>query len=174
MAKFLSAKASDPVKLGWMQGFPPPPGKLLGAADDSFFEFPALRYSVSHMREFLPTVDVSRGLGAPSVLESAPDKTIDALTFRPGNAEPMTWETSLWENYTDGMLVLHQGKIVYERYFAELTEARVHAAMSVTKSLTGTLAATLLAEGSLDENETVAAYVPELKGPRSPTPPFGR
>ena len=164
MAKFLSAKASSPVKLGWMQGFPPPPGKLLGAADGSFFEFPALRYSVSHMREFLPTVDVSRGLGAPSVLESAPDKTIDALTFQPWNAEPMTWEASLWENYTDGMLVLHRGKIVYERYFAELTEARVHAAMSVTKSLTGTLAATLLAEGLLDENETVAAYVPELKG----------
>ena len=92
-------------------------------------------------------------------------KNIDALTFHPWNSEtPMTWETSLWENYTDGILVLHRGKIVFERYFAELTEDRLHAAMSVTKSFTGTLAATLLAEGLLDENKTVVEYVPELKG----------
>ena len=74
MTKFLSAEASDPTKIGWMQGLPPPDDKLLEAADGSFFKFPALRWSVVHMREFLPTVEVSRGLGAPGVLEYALDK----------------------------------------------------------------------------------------------------
>ena len=165
MTQFLSAKESDPVKIGWMQGFPPPGDKLLKASDGSFFEFPALRYSVSHMREFLPTVEVSRGLGAPTALEVALDDSIDALTFLPWDSQtPMTWEESLWHNYTDGILILHRGKIIYERYFAELSEEKMHAAMSVTKSFTGTLAATLLVEGLLGEGEQVVTYVPELKG----------
>lgn len=162
--KYLSAQASDPVKMGWMQGFPPPKDKVLSAADGSFFKFPALRYSVVHMREFLPTVDVSPGLGAPSALLVALDSGIDAVTFRPWNApQPMSWAASLEQNYTDGILILHRGRVVYERYFGAFTPTRQHAVMSLTKSLTGTLAAMLVAEGVLDETKRVAAYVPELK-----------
>ena len=69
----------------------------------------------------------------------------------------------MWKNYTDGIIILHQGKVVYERYFSELTESDVHAVMSLTKSFTGTLAATLVAEGVIDEDKLVAEYVPELK-----------
>ena len=38
--QFLSAKESDPIKMGWMQGFPPPEDKRLKMADGSFFKFP--------------------------------------------------------------------------------------------------------------------------------------
>lgn len=109
--EFLTATESDPKVLGWMQGFPPPHGKLLSATDGSFFQFPALRYSVVHMHEFLPTVGVSRGLKAPTPLEFALDEAINELVFQPwGSNAPLTWEASLWQNYTDGILVLHQGK----------------------------------------------------------------
>lgn len=92
------------------------------------------------------------------------DKSIDSLTFVPWDKkEPMTWETFLWENYTDGMLILHKGKVVYERYFSELTETDVHAVMSLTKSFTGILASNLVAEGKIDDTKPVIAYVPELK-----------
>lgn len=74
----------------------------------------------------------------------------------------MTWEESLWKNYTDGMLILHKGKIIYERYFSELTENDVYAVMSLTKSLNGTLASILVAEETLDENKLAPFYVPEL------------
>lgn len=161
---FQSARESDPIKMGWMQGFPPPKDRRLNFADGSFFEFPALRWSVAHMREFMPTVAVSRGLGAPAPLPYRPDPRIDSITFRPLNAtKDMTWEESLWQNYTDGILVLHRGRIVYERYFGALAPAKKHAAMSVTKSVTGTLGAVLVAEGKLDENRRVAEYIPELK-----------
>lgn len=63
----------------------------------------------------------------------------------------MTWEESLWKNYTDGIIILHKGKVVYERYFSELTETDVHAVMSLTKAFNGTLASILVAEGTLDE-----------------------
>ncbi|MGV8914671.1 MAG: serine hydrolase domain-containing protein [Kaistella sp.] len=162
--EFLSAKESEPSNFGWMQGFPPPREKVLHTWDGSFFEFPAIRWSVVHMREMLPTQNVSRGLKMPSKLNYNLDKNIDALTFLPWKlSKKMTWEESLWENYTDGIIILHKGEVVYERYFSELKPNDVHAVMSLTKSLTGTLAAILVAEGTLVENKLVTFYVPELK-----------
>ncbi len=164
-SEFLSAKESEPQNFGWMQGSPPPSDRILSASDGSFFQFPALRWSVMHMREFLPTQNVSRGLGVSSQLKYALDENIDKLTFFPWNSQtPMTWEASLWENYTDGILIMHRGKVVYERYFGELDENKVHAVMSLTKSFTGTLASILVAEGVLDESKLVTYYVPELEG----------
>ena len=54
----LTAEDSDPKKMGWMQGFPPSNDKIVSAIDGSFFQFPALRYSVCHMRQFMPTTSV--------------------------------------------------------------------------------------------------------------------
>lgn len=159
----LDAAASDPVHLGWMQGFPPSPDKVIGQPDSNYFSFPKLRWTVCHFRELLPTKQVSRGLGAPVPLASEIDETIDDLPFLPlGSDVPMTWEDSLAANYTDGMLILHRGKIVYERYFGALDEEGKHGAMSMTKSMTGLLAEILVVEGTLDENATVSSIVPEL------------
>jgi CubicO group peptidase (beta-lactamase class C family) len=156
---------TDPVEMGWMQGYPPPKDKRLAAADGSFFRFPALRYSTVHMREFLPTINVSRGLEDAARLSYDIDQNIDTITFLPWNDSiPMTWEESLQANYTDGMLILHRRKILYEKYFGEMAQDRVHAVMSVSKTFTGTLAAILVAEGILDENALVKDYVPELEG----------
>ena len=44
-------------------------------------------------------------------------------------------------------MILHRGRIVYERYFGVLKEDGQHGAMSVTKSFVGTLGAMLVAEG---------------------------
>jgi len=76
----------------------------------------------------------------------------------------MTWKDSLPRNYTDGILILHKGNVVYERYFGALTGTGKHAAMSMTKSLTGLLAEILVAEGQLDDAATVGSIVPELEG----------
>ena len=160
----LSAAQSDPKVLGWMQGFPPPRERLITQPDSNYFSFPKLRWTVCHLREFLPTEQVSRGIGAPVPLEYDLDETaIDALTFQPmGGDEEMTWRESLSTNYTDGMLILHKGKIVYERYLGCLDEAGKHGAMSMTKSLTGLLAEILVAEGELDDTALVASIIPEL------------
>lgn len=162
--RYLSAKDSDPIKMGWMQGFPPSKDKLITVADGTAFQFPQIRWSVVNVQQLLPTAEVSRGLSAPSTLPYQLDKFIDKITFMPwGEKELMTWEASLWKNYTDGMLILHKGKIVYERYFGALTESKIHLVMSLTKSFTGTLASILVSEALLDENKLVSEYVPELK-----------
>lgn len=157
------AFASDPAKLGWMVGSPPPADRTLRFDDGSYFRFPAMRWSVSNFRQLMPTVNVSRGLEAPKPLEREMRADIDALQFTPLGAEqPMTWAASLAANYTDGIVVLHRGRIVYERYFGVLKEDGQHGAMSVTKSLVGTLGAMLVAEGELDAEARVSQYVPEL------------
>ncbi|MFO7809365.1 serine hydrolase domain-containing protein [Guyparkeria sp.] len=162
--QFISAEASDPRMMGWMEGFPPPTDKLVMQPEAEFFSFPKLRWTVCHFRELLPTEVVSRGLEAPKPLEYARDEdAIDSLTFTPlGGEREMTWEQSLAANYTDGVLILHRGKIVYERYFGCLDEAGKHGAMSMTKSLTGLLAEILVAEGKLDDQTLVATIIPEL------------
>lgn len=158
------AQSSAPIKAQYMKGFPPPPDKRISAADGSFFEFPALRYSIVHMREFMPTVNVPRGNShLPCNFRRAIDENIDTLTFRPtGATEPVTWAQSLALNYTDGILILHRGTIVYEKYFGELTPGGVHALMSVTKSFTGILASVLVAKGKLDTTKLVGEYIPQL------------
>jgi len=166
----LSAADSDPNVMGWMQGFPPPPEKLIAQPDSNFFSFPKLRWSVCHLREFLPTEEISRGLGAPvppdypTPAEFAEMRAqIDALTFMPINgSEEMTWERSLFENYTDGMLIMHKGEVVYERYFGCLEEDGKHAIMSMTKSITGLLGEILVAEGVLDDTLLVRDVIPEI------------
>ncbi|MCR9087837.1 MAG: beta-lactamase family protein [Rhodobacteraceae bacterium] len=166
----LSAQESDPSVMGWMQGFPPPPDKLITQPDSVYFGFPQLRWSVCHLREFLPTEEISRGLGAsvplayPSPWEFADlRQQIDAVTFVPQNSdEEMTWKESLYANYTDGMLILHKGVVVYERYFGCLEEDGKHAIMSMTKSVTGLLAEIMVVEGTLDDTALVRDIIPEI------------
>ena len=131
---FPDAIASDPTKLGWMIGAPPPADRILRFEDGSYFRFPALRWSVSHFRQLMPTTNVSRGLEGPVALPSALRNDIDRLSFTTLDTKtPMTWEQSLAATYTDGIVVLHRGKVVYERYFGSLSPQGQHAAMSVTK-----------------------------------------
>ncbi len=166
----LDARASDPRVMGWMQGFPPPTDKLITQPESNYFSFPKLRWSVCHLREFLPTEQISRGLGAPIPLSYLPAddltnerEAIDALTFTPMNSDrEMTWEQSLYANYTDGLLIIHKGRVVYERYFGCLEEDGKHAAMSMTKSVTGLLADIMVVEGVLDDTLLVSDIIPEI------------
>ncbi len=159
----LDAVTSDPANLGWMQGSPPPPDKRILPARADHMRFPMTRYSFSNMRQFVPTARVSRGGGQVSALPLALRTDIDAVSFLPlGGTAPMRWEQSLLANFTDGIVVLHKGKVIYERYFGVTKPDSRHIAFSVTKSFVGTIAEMLIAEGKLDPEATVGSLLPEL------------
>ena len=165
--EYPDADASDPKTLGWMQGSPPPEGKRIRFQDDRFLQFPQIRWTLSHMRELTPTAQVWRGAGASSDLGLAPqglEASIDALTFSDVRGDTLSWAQSLRRTYTDGIVVLHRGRRIYERYFGALQSHRPHACFSITKSYAATLAATLLHEHVLDETKTVSHYLPEMSG----------
>lgn len=137
------------------------------AIEGSFFSPEMLPYSVCNMREFLPTTNVPRGnkVYPKPFRERLLSDQIEALTFTPtGESEPISWAEGLRRNHVDGIIILHRGVVVYEEYFGHLTPSQPHAVMSVTKSLTGTLAAALVAEGVLDPAQRVDYYLPEMVG----------
>src|SRR6186997_2250071 len=114
----LDAIDSDPVRMGWMAGSPPQPDKLIRFADGSFARFPRTRWSYSNMRQLLPTSAVQRADRPVRRLPRDERGDLDAVSFVPlGGVDAMTWADSLLANYTDGILILHRGIIIYERYF---------------------------------------------------------
>jgi len=150
---------------GWRDGFPTAGAVVRRPRERPVFEFPHSRWAFSHLRELQPTRNVPRGHGPVSVLPRAERPELDTLRFeRFGDGAPTDWLSALQAIHADGAVVLHRGRIVYERYFGALDEHGQHMAMSVTKSVVGTLAAMLAAEGALDEHARVTHYIPELAG----------
>ncbi len=112
-----TAENSDPNVLGWMQGSPPPLDKIIRFDDNSFAKFPQWRWTVCNFQQLMPTKPVSRRLSSVAQLESKEVPSIDDVTFIPlGAKDSMTWKQSLAANFTDGILVMHHGKVVYETY----------------------------------------------------------
>ena len=162
--QILDAHTSDPIVMGWMEGLPPPSEKRLAWARADHMRFPTHRYAYSHMREFLPTVRVGRG-GPVWELPVAPRDDLDGISFKTlTDGREVTWAESLAANFTDAILVLHKGAIVYERYFGVTRQDTPHIAFSVTKSFVGTLAEMLVAEGRLDPAAPMGDLIPELRG----------
>jgi len=159
-----TAASTDPVALAVMQGVPPPAEKTVRSSDSTSWRFPNTRWSFSHQRELGPSAGIRRGPGAAAALPYALRDDLDALPFVTLDGRAMTWGESLDETFTDGLVVLHRGRVVYETYRGALAPERPHLAMSVTKSFCGLLAAMLAHEGVLDPSAPVTAYVPELAG----------
>lgn len=130
--------------------------------DGSFFNFPQIRESVCDMRMFFPTKGVKPAEYNRYDFNTKYDEAIAKVMFETLNGELISFEESLDLAKADGIIVLHKGKIVFERYYGFLEPDGTHAVMSVSKTLTGTLGAVLVAEGILDENKKVSYYVPEL------------
>ncbi|WP_310567195.1 serine hydrolase domain-containing protein [Hydrogenophaga sp.] len=145
---------------GIMQGFPPPPDKQV--VRGSGLRPPFLRWALSHSREMSPTVGIRHAI-QPLALTGTAGDGLDGVSFDvAGNRVQL--DEYLRESHTDGFIVLHQGRIVYERYFGGFGPQQPHIWASMTKSVTGVLAAMLVEEGQLDPQARLAQYVPELAG----------
>lgn len=63
---------------------------------------------------------------------------------------------------TDGLVILHNGRVAYQAYGNGATDASQHILMSATKALVGLLAGVLEARGTLKLDKLVSEYVPEI------------
>ncbi|MEY4270582.1 MAG: 6-aminohexanoate-dimer hydrolase [Pseudomonadota bacterium] len=158
-------EASDPVDLGWMVGSPPPPDKIIAYDNLNVRAFPQARWAFANYRELAPSSRIGRGSGPVAKLPLALRRDIDSVTFAPlGGGAPMRWDAAFDAVYGDAILVLHRGKIVYERYAGVMNADQPHIAFSVTKSFVGTMAEMLIAEGKIDPAKRVDSYIVELAG----------
>lgn len=157
----MTMSENDPGALGWMQGFPPAPDKVVRFEDGSFYQWPQLRWSFSNIQQLVPTKSVWRGGGASKEL-SARDAGFEDLTIETDGADRLSWNEALETTFTDGLAVMHKGVLVHESYHGACDPHLPHAIMSCAKSVAGLLAEMLIAEGLLDEAALIPSYLPEL------------
>ncbi|MBY5747346.1 serine hydrolase [Rhizobium leguminosarum] len=119
------------------------------------------RWTFQHVRDLLPTTEVWRGAGPVSKLPTDL-RDIDAISFAT-EGQTHTIGSFLETSYVDGLLVLHGGKIVAERYLNGMTPHTQHLSQSVAKSIVGTVAGILIGRGMVDPVAPVAHYLPELE-----------
>ncbi len=153
------AENTDPVELGIMQGFPPAPDKIVTL--QSALKFPNNRWGWHNIRQLGPTVAVWRGRGGASPLPAA-SADLDSLGFEDDAGGRITVADWQKRTLTDGLLILHRGRVAYERYHVGMRPEQPHALWSVTKSVTGLLATLLAHEGKIDPSAKVSTYLPEL------------
>ena len=146
---------------GLMAGVPPFPDNALVTLGN-WQEPPFNRWAFQHLRELIPTVRISRGVGPARRLPRA-ERDLSAVAFRSGERE-LTIGEMLAESYTDGFLVLHRGRIVTEQYFNGMTADTPHLLMSVSKSIVSTVAGILAGQARLEPTAPVDRIVPELAG----------
>ncbi len=151
---------SDPVERETMVGFPPPPERLVTRTN--VLQFPKIRWAFHNMRELVPTANVWNGPAGHVAKLDEDTEPVAEITFTDREGRQHTVASWLEQTYTDGFLVLHAGDIAFEYYDAGMRPRDPHILWSVTKSMTGLLAADLIASGELDPSKRVAEYIPEL------------
>ena len=147
-------------KLGLMRGSPPPPDELVTL--DNWQDPPFNRWGFLHVRNLIPTARISRGGGPASELGPDPHD-LGAVAFTV-DQERWTVAQMLDATSTDGFLVVHRGRVVDERYVDGARPDTMHLLMSVSKSVTATVAGALWDRGLLDPAAPVTDLVGELRG----------
>lgn len=149
-------------QLRLMQGFPPSPDRQITAAN-WLAPYPNIRWSFHHLRELLPSRNISRGTGAAVPLPRGDDlsERIAALRFAAPDGE-MTFAEYLNATYADATLIMKDGKVIYEAYHEGMPEQNPHIMWSMTKSFVGLLTTQLIEEGVLDPDALITEYIPEL------------
>jgi CubicO group peptidase (beta-lactamase class C family) len=124
-------------------------------------EPPHNRWAFQHVRELVPTARISRGSGLVRRLSYVPPG-LDGRTAFSYEKQTVTLDQLLADSYTDGFIVLHRGRVIYERYFNGMEPDTPHLLMSVSKSVTAAVAGVLAGRAALDLQARVEAIVPEL------------
>jgi hypothetical protein len=122
---------------------------------------PYLRWAFQHVREIVPSADIANAPGDIWKLESEP-KDFSSFHFEHGGKR-YGLEQFLRETDTDGLVILHRGKVVLEHYDNGMTADTPHILMSVSKSLTAVVAGILVESGKLDPEQKIVSIIPELR-----------
>ncbi|MEO0436428.1 MAG: serine hydrolase [Pseudomonadota bacterium] len=131
-----------------------------GLSGDNWQFGPHNRWAYTHLTEVLPSKkirnDPQRTIPLLGRATAEKDMIID---WKGGRS---TLSTVAADQYIDGILVLHKGKVHLEYYGGTLTAERTHLLWSVSKTVAGLTFAAVADAGLVDVDKSVADYVPEL------------
>ncbi|MGQ0655534.1 MAG: serine hydrolase domain-containing protein, partial [Betaproteobacteria bacterium] len=109
---------------------------------------PFNKWAFHHVRELIPTAEIRND---PARVKTLPEAPADL------GADEFLRETD-----SDGVVVLHRGRKILERYANGMDATSPHILMSVSKSMLGLLAGILAERKSLELERPVADYLPEV------------
>jgi CubicO group peptidase (beta-lactamase class C family) len=146
-----------------MSGFPPPAESRVTLAN--WQDHPYNQWSFQHIRELIPTQRISRGPGPwRGLAQRGASPVLDDINVYRLAGHTSTFAEVIAETWTDAVVVLHDGQIVFEQYLNGMAEETPHLLMSVTKSVVGCIAGILVEQGLLNLDEQASSYVPEIVG----------
>ena len=141
-----------------MSGFPPAAHDQVKA---SAWRIPRhARWSFSHLRQLLPTEPIAASSN-PAKLTGARQDLSD-LDFSDHANQKHNVQKFLKASHTDAFAVMHRGQLVFDWFDGFGAADRPHVIFSVTKSMAALLAGVLVGRGTLDPENLVTDYLPEL------------
>lgn len=123
---------------------------------------PFNRPAFQHMREFVPTARIAPGDDVTPLPRDL--RPLDDVPVRARDGRTITWAEHLETSYCDGVCVIHDGRIVDERYLNGMHEHRLHLLMSVSKSVCGAALGVAVGQGLVRVDDLVTDLAPEFVG----------
>ncbi|EJS69826.1 6-aminohexanoate hydrolase [Bacillus cereus] len=135
---------------------------------ENWLDDPYLRWSYTHMKEFTLINEVNNNPNQVSHFPTALQNLDDFAVGRAfGNTTPL--KKLLDDNKTDAFVVVHNGQLIYERYFNGYKQNEPHGMASIAKVFTGAIIQSLAEENRIDVEKTADTYIRELNNT-----PFGK
>jgi CubicO group peptidase (beta-lactamase class C family) len=142
-----------------MDGFPPPPDRLVTLSN--WRKAPFSAWGFRNVRRLVPTADIAASGHAIPLETNLED--VGQVGFTGHDGEPTTVDRALPATSTDAFIALRRGRIAAEWYGPGMSATTPHIVFSVSKSICGALGGILADRGLLDPDAPVIKYVPELK-----------
>ena len=95
-------------------------------------------------------------------LKKSIDGAIERLKIQKPGAGLVDVETWLKETYTDSVIVIHEDRVVCERFLNGMHSHQEHQMMSVTKSFAGLFGLLAVNDGLVSEGDAISTIIPEL------------
>lgn len=126
-------------------------------------DYPFNRWAFRNMSAPMNGLMLARE-GEISTISGEHQAKIADFTFQDTQGKTATFGEVFPKAYADGVVVLKNGKRVYEQYYEGMGEHDLHIWYSMTKSLVSAAFGILVEEGKVDLSQSPAQYIPELRG----------
>lgn len=128
-----------------------------GLTRDNWMYHEKNAWAFQNISSFCDVFDIGRGHGPVDRFEYSPE-----LDDNFQITKQVKLSQFLEDTQTDAFLVMRDNKVIYERYFGDMTENQLHLLFSISKSVTAALCAILQWEGLIDPEKKVQDYLPDL------------
>jgi hypothetical protein len=114
---------------------------------------PNCKWAFHHVREIVPSAEIQKDSQTFWKLESQ---------AAPFDTTPLT--SLINTTSTDGVVIIHQNKIIFESYKNGMNSDDQHILFSVSKSILGLVAGCLIRDNIINEQDLITNHLPEMLG----------